>query len=238
MSYHKYIGIMGMVWAATVGLAHSAVVVVDDFNSYVLTSGTTNYLQAQNPQWARSGLATTDGISIIAGGVGGTKGASYSVAWTSSATTGTVRYTFSATQNLSTLTDVTLDLNVSTLVAGTTVALQLRSGSTIFQTTAPLSLTNTTFSNFDFSTASSSLTRIQGSANYATMLGAVDTIAFIYGNTGGTGSQAIRFDNFDLVTSVPEPGTTALLGLSGALVLWQIRRRRRPAQPVQPALLP
>lgn len=223
MNYLKRSGIIGAVCVFAAGIAQGAVIVVDDFNSY----NSSSYIQVQNPLWSRFGAATSDGITSITAGVGGTRGASYSTAWTAG-NTGDVRYTFSATQNLSTMTDVTLDLNVATLVAGTTVSLQLRSGATFFQSTTPLSLTNTTYSTFDFSTLSASLTRVAGTGSYASTMSAIDSIVFVFTNTGGTGSQAIRFDNFDLVTSVPEPGSIALMGLAGAMFTgYYVRRRRR-----------
>jgi len=210
--------------AMLVGSAHGAVVLVDDFNSY----NSSSLIQAQNTAWSRFGAATSDGINSIAGGVGGTRGAAYSAAWTAG-TVGDVRYTFGTVQDLSLLTNVTLDLNVGTVLAGTTVSVQLRSGGTYYQSTTGLSLTNTSYSTFSFDTSSAALTRVSGSGSYASTLSAVDSIVFVFNNTGGTGSQQIRFDNFDLVTSaVPEPGSAALLGLAGvAAAGLHLKRRRR-----------
>ncbi|CAN5348480.1 hypothetical protein BH09VER1_BH09VER1_28130 [soil metagenome] len=222
-------GIIGAICVFIAGAANGAVILVDNFNSY--TNATT--IQTQNTAWSRNGAVTTSGIDSIAAGVGGTRGASYAAGW-SGGTSGRVQYAFTSIQDLSLLTSITLDLNVNTAVAGTTASVQIRSGTTTFQSTVALTLTNTAYSTFTFDSSSSALTRVAGTGSYASVLSAVDTIVFQFANSGGTGSQQIHFDNFDLVTSVPEPGTTALLGLGGALVLWQIRRRR----PTQPTPLP
>ena len=236
MSYKNCSLIIGVVLALLAPVSsQAATILADNFNEYTNASyiGTQTPVQT-NPggafgiagNWTRFGGATTDGIYSIAGGAEG-RGASYSVAWTPTAVAGYTMYTFSAVQNLSLLSAITLDINVGTVVAGTTVSVQLRSGATTFQSVTPLALTNTTFSTFTFDSTSSGLSRIEGSGTYASTLAAVNSIVFVFSNAGGTGSQSIRFDNFNLAT-VPEPSTVVAMGIAGmVLVGGRFLRRRR-----------
>lgn len=229
---------MGVVFGFMTVSSQAATVLVDNFNEY--TNATyigTNTTSQFNPGgasgiaggWVRYGNATLDGIYSIAGGVTG-RGASYSAGWSPTATSGSVQYNFTSVQDLSSLDDITLDINVNSVVVGTTVALQIRSGSTYFQTTTPLSLVNTSYSTFTFDAASSALTRVAGAASYESVLGSVDALVFVFANTGGTGTQSIRFDNLNLVTAaVPEPSTVAALSLVGILVGGRLMFRRRNA---------
>ncbi len=235
MSYKIRMAMMGVVLGFISVSSQAAVVLVDNFNEYTNASyiGTNATVQF-NPGgasgiaggWVRYGNATLDGIYSIAGGASG-RGGSYSAGWSPTATTGSIQYNFSSVQNLSNLDDITLDINVNSVVLGTTVALQIRSGSTYFQTTTPLSLVNTAYNTFTFDAASSALTRVAGAASYESVLGSVDALVFVFANTGGTGTQSIRFDNLNLVTAaVPEPSTVAALGLAGLLLGGRLLRRR------------
>lgn len=237
MNYRFTLPLLAALLGLSVSTASSAVLLADNFNEYNNLSliGNASPIQS-NPggasgiagNWTRFGAATTGGIDSIAGGVGGTRGASYSAGW-ASGTAGFTRYTFASIQDLSLMEEVTLDLNVSTSLAGTTVAVQIRSGSTYYQSTTPLALTNTSFSTFTFDTTSAALTRVAGTGSYADTMASVDAIVFVFSNPGGTGSQAIRFDNFNLLT-VPEPTAAAGLGLAGLILAgsrWTRRSIRR-----------
>jgi len=229
MNYKFLLPLIGVLLGVSAHISPAAVVLADNFNEYTNATliGNASPIQS-NPggefgiagSWTRFGAATTGGIDSIAGGVGGTRGASYSAGW-ASGTTGFTRYTFTSVQDLSLLEEITLDLNVNTALAGTTVAVQIRSGATYFQSITPLALTNTAFSTFAFDTTSAALSRVAGTGTYADTLAAVDAVVFIFSNAGGSGSQAIRFDNFNLVT-VPEPSAAVALGLAGMLLM---RRR-------------
>lgn len=201
-------------------LTNSQAVLIDDFNSYVNTS----YIQQQNTAWSRFGLATTDGISSIAGGVGGTRGAAYSANFSNGA--GSVKYTFATLQDFTATTVLSLDLQIPLSLAGTQVQAVIYDGSgeTVYQTTAQ-SLTNPTYITYTFDFTAANVTRAQGTASLADVLANVGAIGFRISNTNGTGSATITFDN---LTVVPEPSTVAALGLAGVVLgIYRIRSRQR-----------
>lgn len=204
-------------------LTNSQAILIDDFNSYVNTS----YIQQQNTAWSRFGGATTDGISSIAGGVGGTRGAAYSVNFANG--TGSVKYTFSTLQNYTATTVLTLDLQIPLSLAGTQVQAVIYDGvagssQTIYQTTAQ-SFTNATYITYTFDFTTANTTRAQGAASLADVLTNVSAIGFRFSNTNGTGSASVQFDNLYVV---PEPSTVAALGLAGVVFgIYRIRSRQR-----------
>lgn len=207
---------------AGLALTSGQAVLIDDFNNYVNTS----YIQpGQNPAWSRFGAGTTDGISSIAGGVDGTRGAAYSVNF--GLGTGSVKYTFSTLQNFTSTTVLTLDLEIPLSLTGTQVQAVIYDGGssqTIYQTTVQ-SLTNATYITYTFDFTAANVSRAQGSASLADVLANVSAIGFRFSNTNGAGSATINFDNLNVV---PEPTTTAALGLAGVIVgLYRLRCRQR-----------
>lgn len=207
---------------AGLALTSSQAILIDDFNNYVNSS----YIQTQNPAWSRFGAGTTDGISSIAGGVGGTRGAAYSANFANGF--GSVKYTFSSLQNYTSTFVLTLDLAIPLSLAGTQVQAVIYDGNlsdqTIYQTTAQ-SLTNATYITYTFEFTPATVTRTQGAASLADVLANVGAIGFRFSNTNGTGSATINFDNLNVV---PEPSTVATLGLAGVIVgLYRLRCRQR-----------
>ena len=201
-------------------LTSSQAVLIDDFNSYVSGS----YIQTQNPNWSRFGAATTDGIYSIAGGVNGTRGASYSVNFANNAV-GSVRYTFATAQDFTATPTVSLDLSIPLSLVGTQVQAVLYSGTTVYQTTA-LSFTNASYQTYTFDLIQSNVTRTEGTASLADSLANVTGIALRFSNTNGTGTASINFDNLSVV---PEPSTTTALALAAAGFGLYAFRGRRPA---------
>ncbi len=235
MSHISPLPVFGVVLAFLPFALRAEVLLVDDFNAYNNVTLIGNNLPIQsNPggasgiagSWTRFGNATADGIYSIAGGIGGTRGASYSTDWSKGAN-GYIHYTFASTHDFSLLDEISLNLYVGTVVAGTTVSVQIRSGSTYYQTAAPLSLVNTAYSTFSFDASATGLTRVAGTASYEDVVGAVSSIVFVFSNSGGSGTQAIRFDQFE-ITTIPEPGTFGIFAMGGAsLVGLRFLRRRR-----------
>ncbi len=203
-------------------LTSSQAVLIDDFNNYLNTT----YIQAQNSAWSRFGAATTDGISSIAGGADGTRGAAYSVNFTGNVT-GSVKYTFATPQNFTTTYTVTLDMDVPLSLSGTLVQAVLYDAAdsqSIFQTTAQ-SLTNASYLTYTFDFTTANTTRTQGTATLAEALTNVSAIGLRFSNSNGTGSASINFDNLSVV---PEPTTTATLALAGVgFGFYALRNRQR-----------
>ncbi|MFV0416686.1 MAG: PEP-CTERM sorting domain-containing protein [Chthoniobacterales bacterium] len=225
---------LGIVLTLTFQLSSMGATLIDSFDEYsgAVNSGYigTHTAGQLNPggssgiagNWIRFGGATADGIYSISGGSSG-RGASYVANW-SSGVWGAVLYTFDSVQNFTGVLDATLDLSVNTAIAGTTAVIELRSGTTYFQSSSPLALTNTSYSAFTFAADESSLTRVSGSGDYASTIGAIDSVAFFFANGGGTGGQTIQFDNFNF-NVIPEPNSMALIGL-GVLALLRSSRKR------------
>lgn len=203
-----------------------ASLLIDDFNAYTNAS----YIQVQNPAWSRFGNATSDGIYSIAGGVDGTRGASYIVNW-GAGSNGYVRYTFATAQDFSLMNAFTLDLSTNSVVAGTLAYLQINYTQTIgettivntYETTMGLSLASTQYENFVFNFTPDSVTRREGMADFATVMANVTSFTFRYNNSTGAGNQQIRFDNF---YAVPEPRALGLLFAASVLILSHGLRRR------------
>lgn len=209
-------------------LVHGTPMVIDNFDQYA--SGT--YLQnLPNARWSRFGNATADGIYSIAGGVGGTRGASYLVNFSpSSAVNGSVRHTFSTSQSFTQPIIFSLDLAVSVIRPGTTVFAQISSSAgtpTIFETLVGQSLTNTGFQTFTFSFDPESVRHIQGGQSLEAVLADLKSVTFRFNNTVDSGSQSILFDNLTVVASIPEPSLAWFALLGSSLIFGVAIARRR-----------
>jgi hypothetical protein len=203
---------------------------IDNFNEY--TSG--SYIQVQsNPggssglagTWSRLGTATSDGIYSIAGGEEG-RGATYDTNY-SGGSTGFVKFTFAAAQNFTATPELQSYLDVGTSLSGTTVNAQITDGNTTFALTTPLALTNTTYQQFSFDFTSTDTTLSSGSESLSTVLSNTTAVLLQFKNTSGSGSQAINFDDVQMVTDgAPEPSARDLMILSLGFcgMIWRLRK--------------
>jgi len=208
-------------------MAQGSTIIVDNFNSY---SNSTLLQNMPGTNWSRFGNATADGIYSIAGGVGGTRGASYLVSYNATtAVNGSVRYTYATPQSFEGPITFSLDIAVNTVRPGTQVFAQIASSDatpTIFETLVGQSITNTTYQTFTFSFSPENIKSLQGSKTLDQVIHDLKSITFRFNNTTDIGSQSINFDNLT-VTSIPEPSIAWLSLLGGGLAIGAMLRKRR-----------
>lgn len=209
-------------------LAHGATIVIDDFNSY--TSG--SMIQAQNPAWFRFGVAFSDGIYSIAGGVNGTRGASVILQFNQSQgnNNASMRYIYSTPVSFEQGVTFAFDLAVNTLSPSTTVTLQLstENNATIYEFIPAKQILSTSYENYSFTIDSTTMARMGGSGTLDSVLENLKNITIRFVNNGEDVKQNFSIDNLTVTPAViPEPSVALLLPVVGGALLGRRFLRRK-----------
>lgn len=216
---------------ATLGLfsplANGATIVLDDFNNYVATS----MINQQTTSWTRFGVAFSDGIYSIAGGVGGTRGASVIMQFSPTTTNGSMRYVYASPASYEQGVTFSFDLAVNTLSPSTRVTLQVSdsTNSNIYEFTSTHSVASTSFENHSFTIDANTMRRVGGTGSLDAVLQDLKNVTIRFTNTGEDVKQNFSIDNFTVTyNAIPEPTAAFLVPAAGGLFLaLRLRSRTR-----------